>query len=108
MENVEFSHTGQEGFTTNNDPRFSIAFVQTGHGGPGDRRPSYVKGCGFHHGFSTAIGLFGCSGVVVKDNVIHRTVGPGETRGGQERVLLVNGSVGQNDPMGNYKESSPG
>ena len=55
-------------------------FVDTGTGGPDSLRPSYVKACGFHHGFATAIGLFGCSSIQIYDNVIHRTVGPGKTQ----------------------------
>ena len=50
----------------------------TGNGAEGLERESYVKGCGFHHGFSTAIGLFQCKGIRVIDNVIYRVVGPGQ------------------------------
>ena len=38
---------------------------------------SYIQGCGFHDGFSPAIGIFGTDGLTVDDNVIHFTVGEG-------------------------------
>ena len=79
IENVEFAYTGQEGFTNSYDPRFSIAFVATGPGSSTDLRPSFVKGCAFHHGFNTAVGIFGASGVVIEKNVIHRVVGEGKS-----------------------------
>ena len=80
LENVEFAYTGQLGFTNNYDPRYSISFVQTGAGGPDEDRHSYVRGCAFHHGYSTAIGLFSCSGIEISDNIIYRTAGAGLLR----------------------------
>lgn len=40
---------------------------------------SYIKGCAFHHGFSPAIGIFETDGLSIDDNVIHHTVGEGNT-----------------------------
>ncbi|TKS89105.1 Fibrocystin-L Polycystic kidney and hepatic disease 1-like protein 1 [Collichthys lucidus] len=57
IRNVEFFHSGQEGWTDDTDPRYS--------------------GCAFHDGFSPAIGVFGTEGLNVDDNVVHRTVGEG-------------------------------
>ncbi|KAL5019598.1 hypothetical protein ScPMuIL_002490 [Solemya velum] len=74
LSNVEFYHTGQEGWTMDYDPRFSVVFVYTGDVSP--IRPSYITGCTFHNGFSTAIGVFGTHGLVMSHNVIHHTVGP--------------------------------
>ena len=73
ISNVEFYHTGQKGWTDEYDPRFSIAFLDIGV--IDDVKPSYVRKCAFHHGFSPAIGTFGVSKLNVTDNVIHHTVG---------------------------------
>ncbi|XP_053468790.1 PKHD1 like 1, tandem duplicate 1 [Ictalurus furcatus] len=74
IRDVEFYHTGQEGWTDNTDPRYSVAFLNLGVVSQND---SYIKGCAFHHGFSPAIGIFGTDGLTVDDNVIHHTVGEG-------------------------------
>ena len=78
ISNVEFYHSGQEGWTDFYDPRYSLAFLDTGT--VDDAYPSFVKGCSFHNGFSSAIGLYGAHGVMVQDNVIHHTVGPGKSQ----------------------------
>ena len=75
IKNVEFYRTGQEGWTDFYDPRYSIAFLNTGRVSP--NFPSYVKDCSFHHGFSPAIGVFGTDNLVMENNVIHHTVGAG-------------------------------
>lgn len=56
------------------DPRFSVAFVDVSNVG---ERSSYVRRNAFHNGFSRAIGAFGISDLVIEDNVVHHTVGPG-------------------------------
>ncbi|KAM5281038.1 fibrocystin-L [Ctenodactylus gundi] len=75
ISNVEFYHSGQEGFRDSTDPRYAITFLNLGliqeHG------ESYVRGCAFHHGFSPAIGVFGTDGLDIDDNIIHFTVGEG-------------------------------
>ncbi|CAK8674402.1 unnamed protein product [Clavelina lepadiformis] len=75
VSNVEFFQSGQEGWTEPYDPRFSLAWVNTGATTPA--RPSYVKGCAFHDGYSTAIGTFGAEGINITDNVVHRTIHDG-------------------------------
>ena len=83
MSNVEFYHTGQEGWTDEYDPRFSLAFLYN-QKDPGEvEKPSYVRKCSFHNCFSTALATFDedntyLQGVELSDNVIHRTVGPGK------------------------------
>ena len=75
LNNVEFYHSGQEGWTDYYDPRFSIAFLDIG---PVMReRPSYIEHCAFHHGFSPAIGVFGTQYLNITNNVVHHTVGSG-------------------------------
>ncbi|XP_058524528.1 fibrocystin-L isoform X1 [Ochotona princeps] len=75
ISNVEFYHSGQEGFRDSVDPRYALTFLNRGqiqeHG------LSYVRGCAFHHGFSPAIGVFGTDGLDIDDNIIHFTVGEG-------------------------------
>nr|XP_026692211.1 fibrocystin-L-like isoform X4 [Ciona intestinalis] len=75
IEDVEFYHTGQEGHIDNYDPRFSLAFLRTGTV-DNEFKPSYVRRNSFHHGFNSAIGVFGAKGVPITNNVIHHTVGP--------------------------------
>ncbi|CAH1775752.1 unnamed protein product [Owenia fusiformis] len=86
--NTEFYHTGQEGWTEPYDPRYSLAFLETGTSS--QETPSYVKGCAFHHGFSPALGLYGASGVLVQDNVVHHTVGAGMVIEGDNNRLYRN------------------
>ncbi|XP_018426208.1 PREDICTED: fibrocystin-L [Nanorana parkeri] len=74
IENVEFYHSGQEGYPDPIDPRYSLAFLNLGEVSSNE---SYVKGCAFHNGFSPAIGVFYTNGLDVHDNVIHFTVGEG-------------------------------
>ncbi|XP_065144791.1 fibrocystin-L-like [Paramisgurnus dabryanus] len=73
IRNVEFYHTGQEGWTDPSDPRYSLAFLNLGN----VAGESYIKGCAFHDGFAPAIGVFGTDGLNIDDNVIHHTVGEG-------------------------------
>ena len=75
ISNVQFFHTGQEGFREFYDPRYSLAFLDIGE--KDKLHPSFVKGCSFHNGFSPAIGVYGTEGVLLQDNVLHHTVGPG-------------------------------
>ncbi|KAM7075195.1 fibrocystin-L isoform 14-T16 [Molossus nigricans] len=75
ISNMEFYHSGQEGFRDSTDPRYAVTFLNLGqiqeHGS------SYIRGCAFHHGFSPAIGVFGTDGLDIDDNIIHLTVGEG-------------------------------
>ena len=75
LSNVEFYRSGQEGYTQENDPRFSLAYVSTGP--VTDIKPSYIKRTAFHHGFSPALALYGAHGVEIDDNIVHHTVGQG-------------------------------
>ena len=73
MSNVEFYHTGQEGWTDAFDPRFSIVFLDTGVSTP--VRPSFLRNSAFHHGFAPAIGTFGVENLTISNNVVYHTVG---------------------------------
>ncbi|XP_056378576.1 fibrocystin-L-like isoform X2 [Hyla sarda] len=74
IENVEFYHSGQEGYRDPIDPRYSLAFLNLGEISSNE---SYVRGCAFHNGFSPAIGVFYTNGLDIDDNVIYFTVGEG-------------------------------
>ncbi|XP_044027924.1 LOW QUALITY PROTEIN: PKHD1 like 1, tandem duplicate 1 [Siniperca chuatsi] len=74
IRNVEFFHSGQEGWTDYTDPRYSVAFLNLGEVSGED---SYIQGCAFHEGFSPAIGVFETEGLNVDDNIVHHTVGEG-------------------------------
>uniref|UniRef100_A0A3Q3X6F5 Uncharacterized protein n=1 Tax=Mola mola TaxID=94237 RepID=A0A3Q3X6F5_MOLML len=72
IRNVEFFRSGQEGWIDDNDPRYSVAFLNLGEVKQED---TYIQGCAFHDGFSPAIGVFGTEGLSVDDNIVHHTVG---------------------------------
>ncbi|XP_021347967.1 fibrocystin-L-like [Mizuhopecten yessoensis] len=72
LSNVEFFHTGQEGYTEFYDARFSLTFLDGGT--VTSIKPSYVNKCAFHNGFSPAIGVFGTHSLPIEDNVVHHTV----------------------------------
>ncbi|CAH1803038.1 unnamed protein product, partial [Owenia fusiformis] len=88
LSNVEFYHTGQEGYVEDYDPRYSLAFLSTGANT--ELRPSSISRCSFHNGFSPAIGLFGATGIPVTDNVIHHTVGQGMRLAGSSHEIRRN------------------
>lgn len=75
LSNVEFYHTGQEGFTEEYDPRFSVAYVAVGT--VSNVKPSKVTKCSFHNGFNTAVGSFGIGSLEVSENVVYGSVGNG-------------------------------
>ncbi|XP_062385127.1 fibrocystin-L-like [Sardina pilchardus] len=87
IRNVEFYHTGQEGWSDASDPRYSVAFLNLGEVADME---SYLQGCGFHHGFSPAIGVFGTDGLKVDDNVIYFTVGEGIRVWGSHNMIRRN------------------
>ncbi|OWF49746.1 Fibrocystin-L [Mizuhopecten yessoensis] len=74
LQNTEFYHTGQEGWTGSHDPRFSLTYKDTGPAGV-PAFPSSVKNCVFHDGFSTAVGVFGAPDLLIEYNIIYHTVG---------------------------------
>eukprot|EP00058_Branchiostoma_floridae_P026715 XP_002612206.1 hypothetical protein BRAFLDRAFT_108902 [Branchiostoma floridae] len=75
IKNVEFYHTGQEGWNAFYDPRFSLAFVNTGD--VSDAKPSLVENNAFHNGFSPGIGVYGTNKLEIVNNIVHHTVGQG-------------------------------
>ena len=67
---------GQEGWPDYYDPRFSLAFLNTGD--VTDAKPSYVTSCAFHDNYNTAFGAFGANGLIFENNVVYKTVGTSE------------------------------
>ncbi|WAR05573.1 PKHL1-like protein, partial [Mya arenaria] len=88
LSNVEFYHTGQEGWTEEYDPRFSVSFVATGT--VSNVKPSKVTRCSFHNGFNTAVGAFGIGSLEVSNNVVFGTVGNGMVTSSNDTHLLNN------------------
>ncbi|KAH3704517.1 hypothetical protein DPMN_079573 [Dreissena polymorpha] len=109
LSNVEFYHTGQEGFTEDYDPRFSVAYVATGT--VSSIKPSKVFRCSFHNGFSTAIGAFGIGSLEISENVVFGSIGNGirtssnDTRLLNNLVALMVHSGTYQDRVGNYWEA---
>ena len=75
VSNVEFVHTGQEGYTESYDARFSLAYIAVGT--VSNVKPSSVTKCSFHKGFNSAVGALGIGGLNITDNVVHHVVGNG-------------------------------
>ncbi|KAH9512878.1 Fibrocystin-L [Bulinus truncatus] len=76
ISNVEFFHSGQEGFKDSYDPRFSVAFVDVFNSVESERY-SYVKKSSFYCGFNTAVGVFSVNNLEINENIVHHTVGAG-------------------------------
>ncbi|KAL4228989.1 Fibrocystin-L [Mactra antiquata] len=88
LSNVEFYHTGQEGFIEEYDPRFSVSFVAVGT--VSNVKPSIVTQCSFHNGFNTAVGAFGIGSLEISDNVVFGTVGHGLRTSSNDTRMLHN------------------
>jgi len=72
LNGVEFSGCGHLGLTDDFNPRFALAFLNLQQPGT----TSNVTECSFHSGYNTAIGVLNSNNILIKDNVIHGTVGP--------------------------------
>ncbi|XP_035685638.1 fibrocystin-L-like [Branchiostoma floridae] len=88
IKNVEFYQTGQEGWNAFYDPRFSLAFVNTGD--VSDAKPSMVENNAFHNGFSPGIGVYGTNKLEIINNIVHHTVGQGMIIEGSRNNLTRN------------------
>ena len=87
IEGVEFDGCGQIGYTFTHDPRFALAFLNTGRI---LNSTSYVRKSTFHDGFNTGIGAFGVSGLSLEDNIVHYQVGHSVWMEGTGHVLRNN------------------
>ena len=79
--NVEFAVAGQDGWPENYDPRYALAYLDTGDSvdanGAQKKKESYVKKCSFNYLYNSAIGIFGANNIPVEDNVIYRFINNG-------------------------------
>ncbi|XP_072104046.1 PKHD1 like 1, tandem duplicate 1 [Mobula birostris] len=84
IKDVEFYHSGQNGYWDYFDPRYSVAFLNLGQI---QGNNSYIQGCAIHNGFAPAIGVFGTDGLNIDDNIIYNTLGEGiKVWGSRNRV----------------------
>ena len=92
--NVEFARAGQEGWFDNFDPRYAIAYLDTGDninaGGKAQAKESYVKKCGFNFNYNSAIGVFGSNNIAVEDNVIYKFINNGIFDEGERNQITGN------------------
>ena len=84
IDGVEIANCGQEGFPDPFDPRYSFAVLNTRIGATAT---TYIRRSSIHDGYNTGIGVFGSDGVIISDNVIHRTVGPSVVLEGLDHIL---------------------
>ena len=84
IDGVEIADCGQEGFSDSYDPRYSFAVLNTRIG---SADTTYVRRSSIHDGYNTGIGVFGSDGVIISDNVIHRTVGPSVVLEGSDHIM---------------------
>ena len=89
LQGVEFKGCGQKDFVEAFDPRYSLAFLSTGPA----TNVSYVKQCSFHDGYNIGIGVFATNGLVLSDNVLHRTLGTSISVTGSDHLLMHNLAV---------------
>ncbi|XP_065660201.1 fibrocystin-L isoform X2 [Hydra vulgaris] len=85
---VEFRSCGQLGYADSYDPRYALAFLNIDDAT--DENPSFVKGSSFHDGYNMGIGVYGTNNLVISDNVIHHTVGPGIDLEGSNNSIIKN------------------
>ncbi|KAK3740701.1 hypothetical protein QZH41_019065 [Actinostola sp. cb2023] len=102
IQDVEFKNCGQLGWTDSYDPRYALSLVDVGDV---SNSSSYIRGNSFHHGFNTGIGVFGTNNLVVEDNVIYYTVGPGIRDEGKGNTLIHN-LVARSEATSTYKGRS--
>lgn len=72
ISDAEFVHPGQFSRNTDDDSKFGILFSNLG--AYNTVRPSYVKNSAFHHGFGTAVGIYGSSSIPILNNVVYYTI----------------------------------
>ena len=85
IDGVEIAYCGQEGYPDSFDPRYSFAVVNTRIGA---NEITYIRRSSIHDGYNSGIGAFGSDGVIISDNVIHRTVGPSVVLEGSDHILI--------------------
>ena len=94
LSNVEFVRVGQEGWSDNFDPRYSLVFMDSYEEEfellPIGKINSYVENCGFDYNYNSGIGIFGAKGVEVKNNVLYRHINDGILDEGKNTKIIGN------------------
>ena len=67
---------GQEGYTDPFDPRYALVYMDTGPTNP-LTKPSGLVGCSFLDSYNTVVGVFGTTGIMLRDDVMFSVIGPG-------------------------------
>ncbi len=88
LSNVEMIHPGQFSRYSGDDSKFGILFSNLLE--YNTLRPSYVRNCAFHHGFSAAVGIYISARIPIENNVIYQTIGYGLKIGGHSNIIKNN------------------
>jgi hypothetical protein len=72
VENVQLKHFGQFTRAAEDDIKYGILFSDLGN--YDSTRPSYLKNCAFHNGFSGAVGIRNSASLPIYNNIIHHTL----------------------------------
>ena len=99
LSGVEFNSCGQEGFSDRFDPRYSLSFLNAGTIADNS---SYITDCSINDGYNVGIGVFGTNNILVKNNVVHNTVGTSINVAGRENMIIDNLAVNARFP-GTYR-----
>ncbi len=70
LSNVEFIHPGQFYRGSSDDATYGI--IISNLGAYNYSRPTYIRSCSFHHGYSAAIGILGSNSIPIENNVFYR------------------------------------
>ncbi len=70
LSDVEFVHPGQYFRGTGEESTFGIVISNLGT--YNYSRPTYVRSCSFHHGYTAAIGILGSDSIPIENNVFYR------------------------------------
>ena len=94
MSNVEFIRAGQEGWSDNFDPRYSLVFMDSSPAEydllPIGEINSYVENCAFDYNYNSGIGIFGSTGVAIRNNVLYRHINDGIIDEGTNTEIIKN------------------
>ncbi len=106
FDSIEVRYCGQGGYFSPTDPRYSIAIKDIADSN------SYITRSSIHHGYNTGIGIHASSGVMITDNVVHRTTGSSIICGGSGNAILGNlamltSTVQPNSPLDNHAVDFP-
>eukprot|EP00735_Rhodelphis_limneticus_P009645 TRINITY_DN2840_c1_g2::TRINITY_DN2840_c1_g2_i1::g.6132::m.6132 TRINITY_DN2840_c1_g2::TRINITY_DN2840_c1_g2_i1::g.6132 ORF type:complete len:2077 (-),score=567.85,sp/Q86WI1/PKHL1_HUMAN/31.35/0.0,sp/Q86WI1/PKHL1_HUMAN/29.80/3e-30,G8/PF10162.4/8.7e-26,Beta_helix/PF13229.1/3.9,Beta_helix/PF13229.1/2.6,Beta_helix/PF13229.1/0.35,DUF1049/PF06305.6/0.19 TRINITY_DN2840_c1_g2_i1:1087-7215(-) len=94
-DSIEWSNCGQRGWSDLIDPRFSLSFrdLYAGVAEDGDVA-NYMRRSAMHHSYNTNLGVLGCLGVEISDNVFHRSFDNQIVVSGYANVLKRNLAIG--------------